>query len=216
MRQPGKRRVSIPTFAFVVDGETEIWYLQMFKRNEQRDRNIRINIKPEIPHKKKLEDQFDLVCEQAKGEYDKVFWIVDLDVIIKETREAKTDNTPLKRFINFRATLLNEYDNVVVIVNNPCLEYWFLLHFDYNGVTYNNCIEVVGELRRYVKGYGKSERFYKMKGKDIYARLKPQLPNALNNSLKLGDFDDNNPEKGMCEMDSLFLSDELKRFFTVK
>jgi len=32
-----------PTFAFVVDGETEIWYLQMLKRNE---RQLRLNIEP--------------------------------------------------------------------------------------------------------------------------------------------------------------------------
>lgn len=41
---------SVPTFAFVVDGETEIWYLYMLKRNEQP---LKINIKPELPQKKK-------------------------------------------------------------------------------------------------------------------------------------------------------------------
>lgn len=83
MREPRKIRLHIPTFAFVVEGETEVWYLQMVKQHEQHDRNLRINIKPEIPQKKKIKDQFKLVKELARSEYDRVFWIVDLDVIIK-------------------------------------------------------------------------------------------------------------------------------------
>jgi hypothetical protein len=40
-----KKRVPVPSFAFVVDGETEIWYLEMLKRNE---RGINLRIKPEM------------------------------------------------------------------------------------------------------------------------------------------------------------------------
>lgn len=58
------------TFAVVVDGETELWYLQMLKRNE---RDIRINIEPKIPSKKSLEDQYNLVCALLKQEFTKVF-----------------------------------------------------------------------------------------------------------------------------------------------
>ena len=105
--RPGKTRKKIPAFAFVVDGHTEIWYLQMFKRNEEKFNNLRINIKPEIPQKKKLEDQVELLLEQAKSEYDKVFWIVDLDVVLKETRESKSDNTSLKKLLSF----LDELEN---------------------------------------------------------------------------------------------------------
>lgn len=42
------RRIQ-PALAIVVDGDTEVWYLQMLKRNE---RDIRISIRPEIPNKK--------------------------------------------------------------------------------------------------------------------------------------------------------------------
>ncbi len=73
-----------PTFAVVVDGETEYWYLQMLKRHEK---NIRVNIKPEIPNKKTLRNQYKQICELSEN-YTKVFWIVDLDNIIKEDKEA--------------------------------------------------------------------------------------------------------------------------------
>ena len=35
-------------YAFVVDGETELWYINMLKRNE----GIRAKVSPEIPDKK--------------------------------------------------------------------------------------------------------------------------------------------------------------------
>lgn len=34
------------TYAFVGDGETELWYLQMLKKNEKR---LTVTIKPELP-----------------------------------------------------------------------------------------------------------------------------------------------------------------------
>ena len=53
MRIPKKIIKSNPSYAVVVDGETEIWYLQMLKRNE---RDIRVSIKPEIPNKKRINE----------------------------------------------------------------------------------------------------------------------------------------------------------------
>jgi hypothetical protein len=72
-------------FAFVVDGDTEVWYLQMFKRNE---RELNINIEPKLPSKKSIPEQFKMV-QYLATDYKKVFWIVDYDIIAKETREAK-------------------------------------------------------------------------------------------------------------------------------
>jgi len=92
-----------PTFAFVVDGETEIWYLQMLKRNE---RQLRLNIEPKIPQRKSIEEQFNLVVDLSESEYLKVFWLIDLDTIIKESRETpKGKRTPLQVFIEFRKTI---------------------------------------------------------------------------------------------------------------
>jgi hypothetical protein len=39
------------TFAVVVDGDCEVWYLQMLKRNE---RSIHVTIEPQIPQKKAI------------------------------------------------------------------------------------------------------------------------------------------------------------------
>lgn len=205
MRQHKKVRRHIPTFAFVVEGETEVWYLEMLKRHEQNDRNLRINIKPEIPQKKKIKDQYKLVKNLAKSEFDRVFWIVDLDVIVKETSEApKEKRPPLTEFMELRRKLHEGFENVHVIVNNPCLEFWFLLHFVKTKDYYKNYQEVVDELREYLRGYGKTRRYFMREGKDIYARLKPFLGDAIKNAGELGRFQEEEPAKAMCEMDDLF------------
>lgn len=205
MRQPKKIRLHIPTYAFVVEGETEVWYLQMLKKHEQNDRNLRINIKPEIPQKKKIKDQYRLVRELAKSEYDRVFWIVDLDVIVKETREApKEKRPPLKEFIELRRRVQGEFENVRVIVNNPCLEFWFLLHFVETKDYYKNYQEVVDELRQFLRNYGKTRKYFTREGRDIYYRLKPHLDFAIKNARDLGKFEEEEPAKAMCEMDELF------------
>jgi hypothetical protein len=59
-----------PAFALVVDGETKVWYFQMLKRNE---RALRVNIKPEIPSRKSIEEQYNLVRDLSGKEYTKVF-----------------------------------------------------------------------------------------------------------------------------------------------
>jgi hypothetical protein len=208
MRRKVAPRKPNPTFAFVVDGETEIWYLQMLKRNEQK---IRVCIKPEIPQKKELNDQFELVCELALSEYQQVFWIVDLDTIIKESREVVPGaRTLLSIFNEMRTKLYAEFQNVRVIVNNPCLEFWFLLHFERTSRYYRRCSDVVRNLKKHLRGYEKTEKFFKKKNNDIYLQLKPYLRTAIENAAALDPFDFDNPERAICEMRELFHYDEFE------
>lgn len=214
MREPKEIKKTIPTLAFVVDGETEIWYLQMFKQWEEKNRNLRINIEPKIPQRKTLQGQYDLVRKQAKSEFDKVFWIVDLDVILKETRDSPNRRkTTLAKFLEYRNWLYRDFQNVCVVVNNPCMEYWFLLHYIYSQKLYRNCKEVIDQLKKHLKDYEKSERYFKKKNQDIYTLLRPSLLTAINHANRLGGFDDQNPECSLTEMDFVFLCNELKQYF---
>lgn len=200
-----------PAFAVVVDGETEVWYLQMLKRNE---REIRVSIKPEIPNKKSVEEQYNLVCDLSGKEFTKVFWVIDLDTVIKEDNEArKGKKSPLKAFEEYRTDLIANYPNVVVIVNNPCLEFWFLLHFEKTSKYFNTCSSAETELKKHLKNYEKTQKFFTKQNDDIYLKLKPTLKTGLTNSIALGNFDNENPKKAMCEMELLFQSDELKKHF---
>lgn len=211
MKQKRKISARKSTIAFVVEGKTEMWYLQMLKKNEERNSNVRINIKPEIPQKKRLEDQYKSVCNLAEV-YEKVFWILDFDVILKETKESKNNQQScLIEFLNYRRKLLKKYNNVEVIVNNPCFEYWFLLHFVRTQRKYTNCSGVIKQLEKNLPDYKKTEKYFKSRNNDIYSRLKPNLKDAIENAIAFGIFDVYNPEKAMCEMDKVFMIDELKQ-----
>ncbi|MBK8926396.1 MAG: RloB domain-containing protein [Crocinitomicaceae bacterium] len=99
--------------------------MQMIKRNE---RQIKVDIKPEIPQKKKLSDQYSKVIELSKS-YDKVYWVIDLDVILSESLLVKKGNTKaIDALTQYKGVIENKHKNVIVVINQPCLEFWFLIH----------------------------------------------------------------------------------------
>jgi len=188
-------------FAIVVDGETEFWYLQMIKRNE---RSIKVDIKPEIPQKKKLSDQYSKVIELSKS-YDKVYWIIDLDVILRESQFVKKGKTKaIDTFIQYKKNIESRHKNVIVVINQPCLEFWFLIHFEVNTQQYSNCNEAEKKLKKHLIGYAKTENYFTEQGNDIYVKLQPFLKTAISNSKNSPPFDKENLYNGVSEMFKLF------------
>lgn len=199
-----------PSFAIVVDGETEVWYFQMLKRNE---RSINVSIEPRIPQRKKLFEQFETVIELSK-DYTKVFWVIDLDVILKETKEAKArKQTPFESFLGYKKSVDESYPNIKIIINSPCLEFWFLLHFEENIDIFKNCNEATLLLKKYLIGYKKTQKYFTKQDDDIYLKLKPNLENAFNNASALALFDTKNPYKGLSEMQLFFEATEFGQLF---
>ena len=200
MRTKEKRQTR-QAFAVVVDGKTEKWYLEMLKYNEP---DILFNITDRIPKNKDIDEQYKLVRNLSKKEeeYDKVFWIVDLDVLLKEEREKKNSTSSLQQFLNYYKSL-SKQNKVVVIVNNPCLEYWFLLHYKKTNKVFTSCADAEKQVSQHLQGYEKTEKFFK-KDNDIYKQLKPFLKTAKENATALGSFDTYNHSKAMCEMPLLF------------
>lgn len=192
------------TYSIIVDGKTEVWYLQMLKENEDIPR---IDIKPELPKKKKLSEQFVSVLENSKV-YDEVIWLIDLDTILKETREAKSGSkTALQELRDYKSKIDKniETQNVEIFVNSPCLELWLLLHFEPIGKFYSKCTDVEKRLRKsYLTNYEKSEKFHKKRGNDIYNLLSNRKQTVIENSKKLGEFDIENPNKSISEMYKIF------------
>jgi hypothetical protein len=206
-------KIGKPKFAFIVDGECEYWYIQMLKRNE---RSIGVDLKPEIPQKKKLIDLFHKAIELS-NDYDKVFWIVDFDTLIKETRVSKKGaKTAIQEFKEYKNEIYRNYKNITVIVNNPCLEYWILLHYETTSKYYEACEGVTKQLKKYISEYKKTQSFYTRQDNDIYLRLKPLLSKAISNAEKLGEFDFESLNTGMSEMQLFFNSEQIKKIIEAK
>jgi len=201
-------------FALIVDGETESWYIQKLKEQE-KDILVGLDLQPKLPQKKKLEEIYEFIVELEKGEYDKIFWIVDFDTIIKETKKAeKGKPRKLDIFRNYLKNLSHK-EKIIIIINNPCLEYWFLQHFAQTSKYFNSYEEVKKELKKHITGYDKTEDFYNNCNgrKGIYSFLKPRLKTAILNSKKLpkinfNETNINSSEIGVAEMYKLF--EELK------
>ncbi|MFA8450113.1 MAG: RloB family protein [Bacteroidales bacterium] len=196
----GKRDAK-PQYLFVVDGETEKWYLQQMISVEKI---TEFHIRPELPKKKTLASLCEFVKESSKL-YDKVFWIIDLDTILKEEKEKKSKSksplSDLKKYVSE----LKDVDNVFIIVNNPCLEFWYLQHYKKTGRFYPQCNDIIKEFKgTELFGYKKTERYYKKSKADIYTKLKPMLAKAINNAKSLGTFDTNQTQKGVTEMYKIF------------
>ena len=207
-KNPPKIRNSI---AIVVDGKTEAWYFRMLQKNETQ---LRINLEPIIPQKKTLVEQYKKVKELSEDyEYDVVFWIIDLDTIAKETRECnKNRKSPLDELKEYINEIKNNYSNIISIINNPCLEFWFLLHFDSLSKYFKSCDDVEKLLisNKFLPGYEKSERFYKKANQDIYFKLKNRLNTAIINSKKIKLDIDDSISVSVSEMHKFFEYEALK------
>ena len=188
------------TYAFIVDGDTEKWYLQMLRANEDLKT---IAIKPELA-RKTLDEQFQYVKSLA-DKYDKCIWIVDLDTVIRDAKESKAGEDILNKF-KFHRKELRKIDNVEVLVNTPCLEYWFLMHILNSGKYFPECDPISKELKKseVLSDYIKTEKYFKTPGKDIYKRLRPYLSNAIKHAQLRGGFDEQDFEKGRAEIYEIF------------
>ena len=200
-----KNKISKPkknTFAIIVDGKTEVWYFQMLKRNEP---HLQVNIDPQIPQKKELSGQYKKVLEFAQ-DYINVFWIIDLDKIIKESREAKPGNKTKIQELKVYLQELDKkgYNNVVTIFNNPCLEYWFLLHYEQTTRYFHKCSSAEKQLKKHLPDYEKTRKFFTKQNQDIYLRLKSNLKTAILNAQRVQRNDLDNLEKAICEMNLFF------------
>lgn len=189
------------TFSIIVDGKTEKWYFQMMQKNEALQN---ITIKPEINHNKKLVDQFKLAVEHSK-DFDMVVWIIDFDAIIEEDKNIKKGGKPRTQELREYLGKLGKYKNVKVLINTPCLEFWYLLHFKFTSKYYPSDEDICRELKNnQLKDYAKTEKFYKKPNNDIYLRLKPHKDKAINNASKLGDFNSYEPETAKAEIYKIF------------
>jgi RloB-like protein len=175
---------------------------------------LNVRIKPELPTKKTLADQFKIVKELAK-DYEKTFWIIDLDVILKETREAKKGRkTKLQELTEYIKSINKNYaKSVVVIINNPCLEFWFLIHFEATTKYFSACADGEKQLKKYLPDYDKTRKYFTKEGSDIYLRLKSHLKTALTNAENLGRFNAENPTNALSEMDLFFRAGEFEGHF---
>lgn len=196
----------------LVDGECEQDYLSAIKTVEPFKSLLssqRVKIAPEIPKTKSLDAQYKAVSE-ALDDYDKVFWIVDYDVIRKETLMQKRGvQTSLEKFsilsTKFKNLIsLKKYKGkeVYVLINNPSIEFWYLLHYVNTAKLYTTSEEVEKKLATYLKAYTKNDEKFR---KSVFSLLKDNLGTAITNAQNL--IEDPNDIQARADMYKIFEND---------
>jgi len=163
-----RRRKLRKVYCVLVEGETEKYYIDALRKAER----CPIKIKPSIVHQISLKDVKKYIKRYANEEYDKIFWVVDMDTYQDEKEE----------FCKIRQQISGDAE---ILVNCPCFEVWLLLHFEEVNREIHNCGTVINELKGYelMRNYDKTSGFYQRN--NIYQKLKPYLNTAIVRAKKL-------------------------------
>ena len=100
-----------------------------------------------------------------------------------------------------------------VIINNPALEFWFLLHFEMTSKYFSSCDEAIKQLKKHLPDYEKTKHYFTKQDNDIYLKLRPSLNKANTNASKLSPFDIEDTFKGVSEMNKIFEQELIKLIF---
>jgi hypothetical protein len=69
-----------------------------------------------------------------------------------------------------------------VLINNPSMEYWYLLHYEATSRYYAKSNEAERALRKYIKSYTKLDERYR---KQIFDNLYPNLSKAIEHAKRI-------------------------------
>lgn len=183
----------------LVDGECEQDYLNSIKTHSNyiaEFKSNQVTINPKIPKSKSLEKQFEDICNALDGAYNRIIWIIDYDVIYNQSSKQNSGNEKscdkLQRFVQSLRKKANQKKyldkDIHLLINNPSIEFWYLLHFKQSNKFYSNSASVETELKKYLKSYAKDNERYR---KQIFSLLYDKLSDAIDNAklIKIDDSD---------------------------
>jgi hypothetical protein len=164
---------TIPQIYIYGEGETEENYFTSVKQDFNN-----VNVKPELPKKsgyKKSFSDIEILLKELKSDLPvKIYCLIDMDAIIHDNKKVDYNAQKEKLLKHKNAKGLLE-----IIESHPCIEFWFLLHFEKISRYFNHCDDVETFLKNHpiLSNYCKESRYTK----DIYTKLKALLCDAIKN-----------------------------------
>jgi len=155
--------------AVIGEGITEHCYFSQMKKYE----TLPVNLKPDLPQHSNYQHIFKKAKELLRKEFDLVFCVIDLDVIL-------SDQQKLRKYKESKTKLPKK---VHVCECMPCFDLWFLMHYEYSTKIYQTYSSLEPHLKRYIHDYAKSKVYFE--NKKIYAFLKDRQNNATQNCSQL-------------------------------
>ena len=165
----GRKKIEYKSaIAIVGEGKTEQIYFTQLRNYEQ----IGFTVKPELPKHSDIRSIVNKAIQliDHKG-YDVVFCVFDLDEI-NDNKTIKDEYYVLKRKYN--------KGKIIFIENNPCIEFWFLIHYQRITKIFNNYGQLEKLLKQNIPDYQKTEKY--LISKNIYTHLKEHQSKAKENA----------------------------------
>lgn len=155
----------------VVEGQTEQIY---FSEMKSLERIPGITITPKLAKHSSAKTILEAAIRECKeGAFDSVWCVFDRDTIfgdgISKDLQALFDEAE-RLDIHFADSM-------------PAFEIWFLLHYEIPKRFYKNQDDAIKDLQKHLAGYSKEKKW--LSCAQLYAKLKPQLENAIDNSMRL-------------------------------
>lgn len=170
-----KPRKSNFTVVVIIDGEDEKWYLEKVKEHYRPDILRKIKVEPALAQKKKVAELFVEAEKQVKAGSSKVVLIVDFDDIGKSDKELSEFKKWYAWYQNVNNGNTKKHawmEHLELIINSPCIEFWYLLHFRKTTKYYPNFQSMHHDLTAIpmLSDYEKTNTYY-MKRPNIFLRL---------------------------------------------
>lgn len=167
-RKTKNRQLNI-TYLILVEGLTELIYFQ----NLKEDRGyFGFTVKlQKAKHGNPVPLIEEALKEYEKGVYRNIWCVYDCDVLFYNRNERFNNayNSAQRQGIRFAESM-------------PCIEVWFILHFEKPKNSYQNADAVITDLKKYIPNYNKNQDWQE---RNLYKSLKEHSAQALINVLKL-------------------------------
>lgn len=92
---------------------------------------------------------------------DKAYCIFDTDIDLKKNVQIR------------KAIELGKLNNICIITSSPCIEFWFLIHYEYT-TKYLTNNDAIKRLKEYYSDYSKNCNMYSI----LYSKLNTAIENA--------------------------------------
>jgi len=167
-KRPFKKSIGI-----VGEGLTERLYFDYIRSS----RRYTFSLKPDLPRHTDYIHIFRKAKQLLKDGFDLVFCVLDIDAILKDGMIDKFTNECRKL-----------PKRIIPITSNPCIEFWFLLHFldTPKSRVYESCQSLIdGNLQKYAPKYEKTEAYFR--NSQLFSHLEQPdcLEKAMANSMQI-------------------------------
>jgi hypothetical protein len=151
MVQNRKGKVSV---AVIGEGETEWFYIDALRVGMRYP----FRMVPDFAQHSDIPHITKLIQKCLNQGFDYIVVLVDMDRLLACESEMAKYVRMRQSFVARRKTT----SHVLILETNPCTEFWFLLHFLPTPILkrYESQNDVIAELRRYMPGYEKTERYF--------------------------------------------------------